>query len=481
MPEIRVFNTHIEVFPYKKGDAKNIEKLLSKYDNVSHKYIPIGFYIEDSILYLPRGINLTLLKDTFNAIPTMVNIYDNFERISGGNMKFPPRDRIQEESIDFLTSTGNFVNGNRYNQFGLNLDTGDGKTYCMTNAMLQLKMKGIIITHKQILKEQWMKTILEMSDVSEDRICDISGSEVMEAIMEGKIVADYYYVNHQTLNNYARIHGWRMLHEFFNKIKVGIKIVDEAHKFFENSLMIDFFTNTYKSFYLTATFTRSDPKEVKIFKTAFSSLYRFGEETFDYEEKRKHIVFIVVYFRSHPVNEENLRLNTGYGFSSYKYIDYELNEDYNTLIKVIRRVVKQTENLNGKTLIISPKTESVDTIADKLRDYTDKTVGTVHSKNSSEVNEEGRNSDIISSTIKSIGEGDDIKGLRVLINIDPIGSKALADQLRGRLREYSKEDDTFFFHLVDTSVPESYAFLKRILPVMSRKCKEIIHMRMEDI
>ena len=28
---------------FKKGDAKNIEKLLSKYDNVSHKYIPIGF------------------------------------------------------------------------------------------------------------------------------------------------------------------------------------------------------------------------------------------------------------------------------------------------------------------------------------------------------------------------------------------------------------------------------------------------------
>ena len=156
-------------------------------------------------------------------------------------------------------------------------------------------------------------------------------------------------------------------------------------------------------------------------------------------------------------------------------------EIINTLIKVIRKIVNQTENLNGKTLIISPKTESVDIIANKLRDYTTKTVGTVHSKNSDEVNEQGRNSDIISSTNKSIGEGDDIKGLRVLINTEPIGSKSLADQLRGRLREYSKDDDTFFFQLVDTSVPESYNFLKRMLPVMSRKCKEIIHMRMEDI
>ena len=122
MSEIRVFNSHIEVFPYKKGDAPNIEKLLSKYDAVKHKYVQIGFYIEDNILYLPRGINLTLLKDTFNSIPTMVNIYDNFEKTDGGNMKFPPRDRIQEEAIDFLTCTGKFANGNKYTQFGLNLD-----------------------------------------------------------------------------------------------------------------------------------------------------------------------------------------------------------------------------------------------------------------------------------------------------------------------------------------------------------------------
>ena len=83
-------------------------------------------------------------------------------------------------------------------------------------------------------------------------------------------------------------------------------------------------------------------------------------------------------------------------------------------------------------------------------------------------------SDIISSTIKSIGEGDDIKGLRVLINLEPIGSKLLADQLRGRLREYSKDEDTYMFYPVDTSIKECTDFLKRVMPVMKRKCKEII-------
>jgi superfamily II DNA or RNA helicase len=351
----------------------------------------------------------------------------------------------------------------------------------MTNAILKMKMKAIVITHKQRIKEQWIKTILEMTSVDETQICDISGSEVIDAIMKGKINADIYYVNHQTINAYARIHGWTSIRDFFKKIKVGVKVVDEAHKFFENSLMIDYFSNVKRSYYLTATFTRSDPKEVRIFKTAYSSVYRFGEETMNYEEKRKHIVFVVVYYHSNPTIEERNKISTSYGFSSYRYIDYALNEEGNTMMKVLHRLIDQTDRLEGKTLVISPKVDSVNCIAEQIKKYTTKSVGTVHSRNTVAQNERGYDSDIISSTIKSIGEGDDIKGLRAVINLEPIGSKALADQLRGRLREYSDDDDTFMFYPVDTAIKESYEFLKRIMPVMKKKCKEIIIMTMDDV
>ena len=62
MVTIDVYYTHIEVYPYKLGDAPRIEKIFSKYDNVTHKYVPIGYYIEDSVLYLPRGANIVLLQ-----------------------------------------------------------------------------------------------------------------------------------------------------------------------------------------------------------------------------------------------------------------------------------------------------------------------------------------------------------------------------------------------------------------------------------
>ena len=170
-----------------------------------------------------------------------------------------------------------------------------------------------------------------------------------------------------------------------------------------------------------------------------------------------------------------------YGFNSYRYIDYTLKQDtQHTMMKVIKKIIDRVENIEGKILITSPKIESVELIAKELKYETDKTIGVVCSKYSNDENQETiKNSDIISSTIKGLGEGDDIKGLRILINTEPIGSKALVDQLRGRLREYSKDEDTFMFYLVDTSIGYTYEMFKRVKSIFDKKCKQIVMMRMD--
>lgn len=474
MVTIQVLYSHVEVFPYKQGDQPRLEKMFSRYDTITHRYVPIGYYIENDILYLPRGVNITLLQKLFNSVPAYIHEPDKFTKFEAHPILLEPRSKIQLEAIDFLTHQGNFKKGMYCSQLGLNLDTGDGKTYCMLNAILQIRKKAIIITHKQKLKEQWIETALRISDVDVSELCDITGSEMMDLLIDGKISANIYFVNHQTISSYARIHGWQAVHEFFKKIEVGVKVVDESHKFFENSLMIDYFSNIETSYYLTATFTRSDYKESYIFKNAYSNMYRFGEETMDYEEKRKHIIFIVVYYHSTPTLQQKSKITTNHGFSSYRYIDYALGEETQSMMRVLEEILRKTNNVDGKTLIISPKIESVEYIASEVRKLTNKSVGTVHSKNTLDENHESFNCDIISSTIKSIGEGDDIKGLRILINLEPIASRLLADQLRGRLREYSKDEDTYMFYPVDTSIKECTDFLKRVMPVMKRKCKEII-------
>ena len=480
---IKVFRSHIEVYPYQEGECLQIEKMYSKWDDVTHQYIRIAYFVSDNILYLPRGTSLALLSSLFDTSPLFVNRSDPAQSMSKEvEMRYEPRDRIQTESIDFLTHSGNFTKGLQHSQFGLNLDTGAGKTFCMISGIVKLGMKAIIITHKSRLKEQWIKEFIDKSDISEDSIIDIDGSSDMEAIMRGDKSADVYVVNHQTLTSFARLRSWEELHVFFKKTGVGIKVIDECHKYFQNSLMIDFFSDVKLSYYLTATFTRSDPKEIRIFQKAYSSLYRFGEETLDYEEVRKHIVLCVVLYRSKPDFSVVKKIVDGhYGFNSYRYIDYTLKQDTNhTMMKVIKKIIDKMEVLDGKILITSPKIESVETIAKELKYETDKKVGVVCSKYSNEENRETiQRSDIISSTIKGIGEGDDIKGLRVLINTEPVGSKALVDQLRGRLREYSKDDDTYMFYLIDTSIGYTYEMFKRVKSIFDKKCKEIVMMQME--
>lgn len=479
MPEIRAYHTHIEVYPYHLGDNNRIEYMLSKYDPTIHKRIDIGFHIENDTLYIPRGISLSLLQHQFNSIPVVVNNPDPYSKLHKCEMIGTPRNRIQKEAEEFLTSDGAFKNGNYHSQFGLNLDTGDGKTFSMINAIVKLNMKAIIITHKTRLKTQWYDEILKMSTIPKERICDISSSTVLEYLLNNNCSEyDIYLVNHQTLASYAKSNGWDAIHELFKKIRVGIKVIDEAHKFFENSLMIDFFSNVHRSYYLTATFSRGDNKEIPIFKKAYANMCRFGEETFNYEEKRKHIVLVVIYYNSKPYN---VNVSTSYGFSNYKFIDYAMLEDNQTMRKVLKRIIDQTERLEGRTLIISPKVDSVKYVRDNVSYMTEKTVGMVYAAQGKEINDEQLECDIISSTIKSIGEGDNIANLRVLINLDPIGSKPLADQLRGRLREYSDEDDTFMFYPIDMGFSEPYDMFKRILPVMKKKCKEIIFVRWTDL
>lgn len=472
MPEIRVFHTHIEVYPYQKGDRYDIEKLLSTYDPATHSLIPIGYYIQNDILYLPRGISTTLLADKFRASPTMVTKCDDYTKIKKGSSKYKPKSTMQDHAIKFLCAEDQFAYTGRYSQLGLNLQTGDGKTYSAVTAILKYKIKAIIITHQDKIKQQWIKSFTDMTTFPEEELINISGTDVMEMIMKGKIKGEVYLVNHQTIESYARVHGWTKIREFFKKIKVGIKIIDESHKFFTDTLMLDFFSNCYKTFYLTATYGRSDSSNV-VYKRAFASLTRFGEETLNYKDKRKHTNFVITYFKSRPKYGVTPDFNTYYGFSAYKYIDYELNESNEAIYRVLETILDKTSNLEGKTLIFSPKIDSVEKIAEYVKNYTSKKVGILHSKsedNQADVLE----SDIISTTVKSAGEGLDIKGLRIIICLEPIGSQNLADQVRGRLREYSKEDDTFMFYVVDTSVHKTVTYLKNILPAMKKTCKELM-------
>lgn len=452
---IVAYNTHIEVFPYERGENRSIEDSYSVYDPVFHKWTPIAYTVENSTLYLPRGTNLNMLEQQFHSPAIVSKEYDPVKYINI-EPTLEPRSKIQAEAVNFLCSEDRFTVGNEFSQLSLNLDTGDGKTISAILAIaLKYKCKTLVIVDQTKLKNLWIKEFLVASTISRDRIFDIVGGDGIFKINAENPDVDIYITTHQTLHSFGSNFGWLTLSKFFKHLNIGVKIYDEAHKYFSNICMIDFFSNTRKTFYLTATFTRNVSKEKMMYKKAFANTYRFGEETLKYKEKRKHTVYYWVTFNSYPEPHIVASMYGLYSISSYKYIDYCLKYDENqTLLKVIGVIYDKVKHLRGKILIVTPKIESTEIVAEYMRSISGRNVVVVNSTKNNNDNEDAKNADIISSTMKSLGTGVDIKGLRVIINAEPFTSEINMRQLKGRLREFSEIDDTYLFDIIDVGISD---------------------------
>lgn len=348
-------------------------------------------------------------------------------------------------------------------------------TFCVSYASAKLREKTIIITPNDGIKQQWINTYTKMVGVRTDRLLNINGSPIIEAIMRDDIdPADIYFVNHQTLRSYLTSNGGFALHQFFKKIKVGIKVYDESHQNFANILLVDFFSNTHRTWYLTATFDRTDGSESRCFKRAFSSVSNFGyQESKDMVEK--HVIYHVVNINSHVTPKARAKLMGFPSFTAIKYGKYAIFDDpNNTVYKAILEILNKCKNMEGKILIFLPLIDAVDEVVKRLKKDTDKSVAAYHSKISREEKVSAENKDIIVSTIKSCGTGRDIKGLRCIICAEPVASKVVIEQTIGRLRPYGPNMPTYYFDLVDISIPPLNWWFKGRFKKIETLVKEVI-------
>lgn len=482
MKTVRLYRTHIEIYPYREGECPSLENMLSIWNTHTFTREKIAYMILGDTMYVPRGVSPNFLEKMFGAEPIVEFSSDPYEYIkTRPKSLYKPKNKIQEDSISFLCSAGNFARGARYSQLSLNVDTGDGKTFCTVYSICNLNMRALVITHIEKIKAQWINTCETMFTFNPKNLVNISGTNIMEEILESDEIpkGDVFFVNHQTLNAFVRRHGYQKLHDFFIKLRIGIKVYDEAHLEFKNIVMIDMFSNTYKTIYLTANFDRSQPDESRIFQRAFSSVMKFGAQTIEYAEKRRHIVYFPILYSSNCPEFQAMTLKNNYGFDSKRFINYALHVDENhTLINELLKIFNRIKNVEGKVLVVSPKIESCEFIKDRLQEHpllSDKKIMTIHSKNSDDHNEDAKvNANIIISTMKSVGTGTDIKGLRVLINTEPYASSIIANQMSGRLREYAPDKDTYYFDLVDVSISRCYEMYKIRLRFLKKKCKEIV-------
>lgn len=466
-----IYNTHMELYPYKKDDYPIIEDMYTATDKFTGNLFPCGYMIEDGKLFLPRGTPISKIEMLTETKAKFILESDPSAEMKRQHYSlYDPRNKIQEESIEFLTSEGK--------QLALNLKTGLGKTFCVAYSSTKLRLKTLIITPNEGLKQQWISTYHKMFDYRPSELMNIAGSNIMNAIMEDLVEpAEVYFVNHQTLRSYLTSNNGYMLHKFFKKLNVGIKVYDESHMEFANILLMDFFSNTDRTWYLTATFDRSDKTESLCFKRAFNSVSAYGE-TQSAEVVKKHIVYHVVNINSRITPKDRGKVIGYAGMTAASYGNYAFFTDPNeTAYNAILDILNKLKDIEGKILIFIPLIDAVDDVVKKLKqDYPDKSVAAFHSRLSADEKASAEKKDIIVSTIKSCGTGRDIPGLRAVICAEPIASKVVTEQMLGRLRPYAEDKDTFFFDIVDICIPPINWWWKARIKKIETLAKKIIYL-----
>lgn len=473
MSRLIVKHSCMIVEDYTLGDCEKLEKRLSVYNPRYYRLEPVGYMYDEEHrkLYIPRGLDIVYIEKLLNTHAEISYEPDPYDTMSL-RIKTMPRDDIQKKSISFLIGEGDFKYTKKYSQVLLNLPTSAGKTYVTTASLQFLGMKAIIITPTDKIKDQWFNNFLDKSDLTEDMICNVNGSAVIKKLLKSKnLKYKVYLVNHGTLSSYAKSNGWEAVSEFFKYIKVGLKIYDEAHLNFENTLHVDFFTNTKKTIYLTATFERSDFRENYLFNLCFKNLIKYGYET--REEMRKHIIYLGLMYNSKPDLATQSSMCTKMGFNKNKYSEYL--ETCDKFYDAITYCINYFKNIEGKIMIMATTISLVESIVKFINDsYEDVSAYPYHSKITDEEKEKALSSNVIVTTPKSAGTGADIPGLRVVIMTEAYSSNVQADQISGRLREYAKDKQTCYVEFIDRGFTKVLKMYQGRLPVFKKKCTKLL-------
>lgn len=447
---IVAFRTCIKVFGYIQGSQTDLETFFQvpdKLDPAAGTHKAIMYDEENHILTLPRGMDIFSLERLFETECEYSPNVDPYDTNIPFRLSYKPRDDVQREAIQFILGEGMHQETKPYSQLGVNLNTGAGKTYVTICCSAMMGMRSIMITSSLGWIEQWRDRIMEYTDCSPTEIYPIVGSGSIAMILNNMVnisKVKYFLASHQTLHSYASNYGWDKVGDLFEKIRVGIKIYDEAHLDFDNIWKIDFFTNTYKTLYLTATPFRSDREEDRIYQETFLNVPKI--DLFD-KDRDPRTRYISVLYNTYPTPGQERYCTNRYGFDRNRYCSYLIkNEQFYKILTIAMEMIFRT----GKTLIYIGTNRAIQTVYDwiienypELKDQ----VGIYTTLITNKIEKEQQlDKLIILSTTKSCGAAIDIKGLKMTMVLGEVfKSKVIARQSLGRTRD----KDTTYIDFVD--------------------------------
>ena len=459
MPRLILKQTCMEIQDYDLGYCPRLENQFMLWDRTNFRPVRFGldYNEEKRTLYIPRGYDVYMVEQFLDENARVDRNYTRPYETGSFNLKVKPRDDIQREALQFMVGVGKYKDNQYKSQLALNLSTGKGKTYLSIATASYYEYPTVVISPSSGWNEQWIKRFLEYCDVPKKETCNIQGSAMINKLFKTKHPTyKFYTVTHSTLQTYATANGWDSIGELFEHLHIGIKIFDEAHMNFINTSLIDAHTNVYKTYYLTATPSRSSEDEAKIYYKYFKNVP--GIDLFD-EENDPHTKYIAIKYNSHPSVYEINNLKNQYGLDLMGYIDYL--SDRPIFYKICRIMVDLAIKSNGKVLFYIGSNKAIlkfyDWFITNYSEFHDDIgiyTSLVKDAKEKEAIKEKR---FIVSTLKSAGAALDIKGLKMTIVLDnPFKSLVLAQQSLGRTRD----NNTFYIDCIDTGFSQLLKFYR---------------------
>ena len=478
---IKVTNTAIIIDNYELHESEQLEHPFQIYDPVYHRMNYLGFYYdkENKRIYLPGGLDLWWVRKAVNEkYYTRIDPYP-YKKISNIRMKYKPRDNEQLETLKFTAGLEEY-DGNQYApQLSINLSTGKGKTYCSIATIAFYQIKSVIITGSNSLLTQWEQNIIEYTNLNSSDIFRINGSDICNMILNGSSNkaenASIFLCSHGTLRSFGDRYGWDKVGELFKKLGIGMKFYDECHTNYDNMLMIDFFTNVFKTFYVTATPGRSDWKENHIFQISLKNVPNI--DLFD-ENKDPHTSYIALKWNSNPTAMDISKCrSTMYGLDRNKYMEYLTKKpEFYELLRVIMDLVIKCK---GRALLYIGTNDGILRVYYWIcQNYPEfiGDIGIFTSLVSKEDKMKEKKKRLLLSTTKSAGLGEHIEGLKLTVVLaEPFKSDIVFRQTLGRTRD----PNTIYIETVDLGFKYTKKYYYAKLPSANKYAKDVSDMTMD--
>ena len=478
---IKVTNTAIIIDNYELHESEQLEHPFQIYDPVYHRMNYLGFYYdkENKRIYLPGGLDLWWVRKAINEkYYTRIDPYP-YKKISNIRMKYKPRDNEQLETLKFTAGLEEY-DGNQYApQLSINLSTGKGKTYCSIATIAFYQIKSIIITGSNSLLTQWEQNIIEYTNLNSSDIFRINGSDICNMILNGSSNkaenASVFLCSHGTLRSFGDRYGWDKVGELFKKLGIGMKFYDECHTNYDNMLMIDFFTNIFKTFYVTATPGRSDWKENHIFQISLKNVPNI--DLFD-ENKDPHTSYIALKWNSNPTAMDISKCKSSmYGLDRNKYMEYLTKKpEFYELLRVIMDLVIKCK---GRALLYIGTNDGILRVYYWIcQNYPEfiGDIGIFTSLVSKEDKMKEKKKRLLLSTTKSAGLGEHIEGLKLTVVLaEPFKSDIVFRQTLGRTRD----PNTIYIETVDLGFKYTKKYYYAKLPSANKYAKDVSDMTMD--